>query len=313
MINKFIFTILLLFLFSCQKSSFEILLKKEPQIKSLKKYNAFLAAEYTDYAKYLYQIKEEKLANHFAEKALDSFNGSYLSPEIPQNWDFPPNKIDEAIFAGKRLQAINNFTTKTSLPIQLSHLILLYDCWISGKASEFGQFIANSDCKNRFYLLLDEIEKYKIKEQNTKNHKLDLTLFTLYFDFNSHKLNGDATIELKKTLEFLNNYDDLYSILLVGSADASGKKIYNKYLTTKRIDIVKNHLIKNGVPKDIIYQKSFGEEKPQIITSNKIQEKNNRYVKIYISRGENINKIPLPIIEQDSYFNKITKAKRIRK
>ncbi|MDA7705395.1 OmpA family protein [Rickettsiales bacterium] len=290
----------------------ENLLKQEPQIKAVKNYNSFLSLEYANYAKYLHKIKEGESANNFAQKSLDAFRGAYLSPEIPQNWNFPINKIDEAIFAGKRLQNINNFETKIELPIQLAHLILLYDCWISGKASKFNQFIANSDCKNRFYLLLDEIEEYKskIKEQKIENKILDLTEFTLYFDFNSYQLNSDARIELKETLEFLNNYDDIYSILLIGSADSSGKKLYNKYLSTQRVKIVQNYLFKNGVPKNAIYKTSFGEEKPKMITDNKIQEKNNRYVKIYISRGENINKIPLPIIEQNIYFNKITEAKK---
>jgi outer membrane protein OmpA-like peptidoglycan-associated protein len=309
MIYKFIFIIFILFLSSCQNTPYEFLIERESQMLETKKYNSFLASEYAQYAKYLFNIQKEDEANHFAQKSLDAFEGAYISLEIPQNWNFPINRIDEAIFAGKRLQAINNFNTKIELPIQLAHLIVLYDCWISGKGSRKGQFIANSDCKNRFYLLLDEIEEYKIEEKEKKISKLDLTEFTLYFDFNSYQLNSDARTELKKTLEFLNNYDDIYSILLVGSADSSGKKIYNKYLSSQRVKIVKNYLFKNGVPKNVIYTKSLGEERPTMITNNKIQERNNRYVKIYISREENINKIPLPIIEQDIYFNKIRAAK----
>ncbi|MFT4717891.1 MAG: outer membrane protein OmpA-like peptidoglycan-associated protein [Rickettsiales bacterium] len=310
--NKLLAIFLILILASCYKEPFEELLEQEPRIKSIKKYNSFLASEYTDYAKYLHQIKDTESTNHFSQKALDAFSGAYLSPEIPQNWSFPPNKMDEAIFAGKRLMAVNNFNTKINLPVQLSHLILLYDCWISGKGHKIGQFIPNSSCKNRFYLLLDEIEEYETitKTKKEKEVELDLTEFTLYFDSNSYKLNSGATKELKNTLEFLNNYDDTYSILLVGSTDSSGKKLYNKYLSTQRVKMVKNRLFQNGVPKNVVYIKSFGENKPNMITDNKAQTKNNRYVKIYISRTNNISKIPLPIIEQNSYFNKITRAKK---
>jgi outer membrane protein OmpA-like peptidoglycan-associated protein len=311
MLNKLISIFFLFSLISCYKSPFEQLVEKEPQIKSIKKYNSFLASEYTDYAKYLYQIKEEDAANHFAQKALDAFKGTYLNPEIPQNWAFPPNKIDEAIFAGKRLIAVNNFETKINLPIQLSHLILLYDCWISGKAGSMNQFIPNSSCKNRFYLLLDEIEEYKIITKTKKQkEKLDLTEFTLYFDFDSYKLNSKARRELKNTFEFLNNYDDTYSILLVGSTDSSGKKLYNKNLSTLRVKTVQNYLFKNGVPKNIVFRKSFGEEKPNMIANDRTQTENNRYVKIYISREGDIDKIPLPIIEQNIYYNKIINAKK---
>jgi len=311
MINKLIFIFLTLILTSCFKEPFEIMIEKEPKIKAIKKYNSFLASEYVDYAKYLKRIKQEDASNHFSQKALDAFSGAYISPEIPQNWSFPPNKIEEAIFAGKRLMSVNNFDTKINLPIQLSHLILLYDCWISGKGHMMGHFIPHSSCKNRFYLLLDEIEEYKISNKRLKEEEkyLDLTEFIIYFDFNSYKLNNEAEKALKETFEFLNNYDDTYSILLIGSADSSGKKLYNKYLSTQRVKMVQNQLFKNGVPKNVIYYKSFGEQRPNMITNNKTQEENNRYVKIYISRTENISKIPLPIIEQTSYYNRITEAK----
>lgn len=315
MLNKLIALILLFFLTSCYTESFERLLQKEGRMRSVKGYNSFLALEYADYAKYLHYIRQNEIADYFSQKSLNAFDGAYLTPEIPQNWNFPASKLDEVIFAGKRLQAINNFKTKILLPTQLAHLILLYDCWVVSRGNNFNGFIANSTCKSRFYLLLDEMEELikKSKESKPKEPKkeLDLTEFTLYFDLNSYKLNNNAMDELKSSLEFLNNYDSIYSILLVGSSDASGRKIYNKYLSNKRILTVKNYLIKNGVPKHVITHKSFGEEKPALITQEKKQNIHNRYVKIYISREENINKIPLPIIEQKIYYDKI-KSKKLK-
>jgi hypothetical protein len=99
----------------------------------------------------------------------------------------------------------------------------------------------------------------------------------------------------------------------VGSADRTGKKLYNDVLARKRSLVVKSRLIKNGIPEDLITTTSEGEDDPAIITGDDDQNKSNRRVGVYVLKGkDNISEIPLPLIDNYIYKQNVLKAKKQR-
>ena len=104
-----------------------------------------------------------------------------------------------------------------------------------------------------------------------------------------------------------------YRLLLVGSADRTGQELLNQNLALKRVEVVKNYFIKNGVTEDLIETRSFGEDFPDIITAKGVQEQSNRAVGIYVLKGaKSFDGIPLPLIENFVYREGIEKARKDR-
>jgi outer membrane protein OmpA-like peptidoglycan-associated protein len=60
------------------------------------------------------------------------------------------------------------------------------------------------------------------------------------------------------------NHDRTYKLLIAGHADDRGDDNYNIRLSQRRVDVVTNYLVSQGILKDRIIQKAYGESLPQI-------------------------------------------------
>ncbi len=116
-----------------------------------------------------------------------------------------------------------------------------------------------------------------------------------YFDYNDYKLNSDAKELLDHNISILNSHTDL-KVVINGYADARGTAAYNKNLSAKRAQAVKDYLISHGVKSNRISSiKAHGEE--EIINScregvecNDDQHRENRRVKFdVIGKSQNVS------------------------
>lgn len=100
----------------------------------------------------------------------------------------------------------------------------------------------------------------------------------LQFPSNSDVIQEQYQPELKAVADFLNKHTDL-EVEIAGHTDSQGAAAYNKKLSQKRADSVKNELVNRyGIAADRIKAVGYGEEQP--IASNETAEgrKENRRV-----------------------------------
>ena len=290
---------------------------KENELRFRVDYNSYLSLEYLQYSRNLAAQDMSNEADYFAIKGLRASNNYEIYPEVPENWNLNPAKVEEAVAARKTLELLTNPEIKQNLPIQLAHLMMLYDCWLSNEQKDWN-LSGLVKCKARFLKLADEIEDYMRNLKQTPKEVVasdekepDFRKFEIYFDSNNYKLNSDANQEFLELIEYLESLNGDFRILLSGNSDRKGGKIYNDVLSRKRVLVVKDLLIKNGVPNDLIEMGSTGENNSEIITKDGKQNKYNRLVKIYILKGnDSLAAIPLPLIDNYIYKKEIENLKK---
>ncbi len=317
MFKKFFQLTVLLFTTSCASNLHE-LAQLENGLKLDNFYSSYLSLEYLEYSRSLASSGNWHDSEYFAKKGLNVSHGYKVTPESPVRWGSAMAEREDAVAAQKRLENISTYEVQKALPIQAAHLTFLYDCWISKDSKPAFRTGELSKCKTRFYKLLDEIEKYvddlhKDRQPKTIVIEPDFERFEILFDLDVFNTNDKANKKLIEVIKYLFTLNGNYRVLLVGNADRSGNVLYNENLALKRVEMVRNYLVQNGVAKDLIETRSFGEDFPDIITQKGVQQQANRAVGIYILKGGGaFTPFPLPLIMNEAYKNDVLKARSAR-
>ena len=291
----------------------------EGTLKTKGGYNSYLALEYLMFGRNLFSIKDEKNSDYFIRKGLAAANDEDLIPENPITWKADPAQIEEMVLMQKRLEiALDEPHIKFYLPIQTAHLTYLYDCWISRESKAVFRSDELAQCRTRFSKLLDEVEHFIDDQKKDKQPDVLITepqfeRYEILFDFALFKLNDKANKDLLEVIKYLQTLSGDYRILVVGNADRVGLELSNQSLALNRADVVRNYLIKNGVPEDLVEMRSVGEDYPDIITRDGTQQQSNRPAGIYVLKGlRSFSSYPLPLIENEIYHKEINKARAER-
>lgn len=103
----------------------------------------------------------------------------------------------------------------------------------------------------------------------------------LRFKTGSAKINTRYVADLNKLVKYLKE-NPLYSVEIAGHTDSRGSARFNKRLSQRRANAVKNYLISHGIEASRIRAVGYGEEQP--IASNKTAEgrRMNRRVEAHI-------------------------------
>lgn len=312
------FLILALQISCAHKSSdSELLAQREPALRFRIDYNSYLALEYLQYSRNLLEQGMTKESDYFAIKGLRASNNYEIFPEVPEAWGLNPARVGEVVEARARLELLSTPQMKQNMPIQLAHLMMLHDCWLSNEQKDWN-LSGLLKCKARFLKLADEMEgvardwKQKPKEEPVVVQKEpELKKFEIFFDTNKYKLNSDANMAFLDLIDYLESLNGDFRILLTGNSDRQGGEIYNEVLSRKRVLVIKNLLMKNGVPADLIEIGSTGENNSQIITEDSQKSRYNRLVRIYVLKGhDSIVEIPLPLIDNYIYKKEIEGLKK---
>ena len=110
--------------------------------------------------------------------------------------------------------------------------------------------------------------------------------YLVFFDFDSSALTEGAVEIIKKAnSEASKNSGDL-NFSLTGHADRSGSDKYNMKLSKRRVNSVKNELIKSGSDDKKIETFAKGESDPLVPTADGVKEPQNRRVEIIYSVEE---------------------------
>lgn len=103
------------------------------------------------------------------------------------------------------------------------------------------------------------------------------TLYTIYFDYDSHSIGTDFTETIKKNAQWMKS-NPKKSIILEGHADERGGNEYNLALGQRRAQGIKKFLVDFGVNEHHLKIVSYGEELPANDEHNEAAWKENRRV-----------------------------------
>jgi len=104
----------------------------------------------------------------------------------------------------------------------------------------------------------------------------EISLQTVYFDYDEARLRADAKEALRRNAEYLRSVPNAV-VELQGNCDERGTEEYNLALGKRRAESAKQYLADLGVPDGRLTTVSFGEENPAVSgSSESVWAKNRR-------------------------------------
>tara|TARA_Y100000814_G_C12038787_1_gene301846 strand:+ start:100 stop:522 length:423 start_codon:yes stop_codon:yes gene_type:complete len=129
----------------------------------------------------------------------------------------------------------------------------------------------------------DQVKTVKASSSKSENVNYDTKAVfanaTVYFEFDKSSLTSKSIQTLKSAVNALNENSSI-KITLSGHADERGTREYNLALGQRRAEAVSDYFVLNGISKNRITVKSYGEEKPVAYGQDEGSYSNNRRVEI---------------------------------
>ncbi|MBI5324215.1 MAG: OmpA family protein [Ignavibacteriae bacterium] len=141
------------------------------------------------------------------------------------------------------------------------------------------------------YIAIDEnldlrdISKYEEKKKNLFLVPIEegqtVKMNNLFFDFGKYEILQDSYPELKRIIKFLNDNPSV-NIQINGHTDNIGSKKNNMSLSQNRADAVANYINSNGIPKNRLITRGFGDTIPIADNNTENGRQQNRRVEFLI-------------------------------
>ena len=129
----------------------------------------------------------------------------------------------------------------------------------------------------------DQVKTGKASSSKSENVNYDTKAVfanaTVYFEFDKSSLTSKSIQTLKSAVNALNENSSI-KITLSGHADERGTREYNLALGQRRAEAVSDYFVLNGISKNRITVKSYGEEKPVAYGQDEGSYSKNRRVEI---------------------------------
>ncbi|MCR9249235.1 MAG: OmpA family protein [bacterium] len=106
-------------------------------------------------------------------------------------------------------------------------------------------------------------------------------LNNIFFDFDKSVLKTSSYPELERILKLLSD-QKVGKVQISGHTDSTGPNEYNMKLSERRAKSVYDYFIQNGISKDRLIMKFFGEEQPAVPNSSSANKSKNRRVEFKV-------------------------------
>lgn len=103
--------------------------------------------------------------------------------------------------------------------------------------------------------------------------EMRIVIENIYFEFNKYNLKEESHISLNKIVSVLKEHPEM-KLAINAHTDNKGRDSYNLSLSNKRATSAVAYLIKNGITKNRLQPKGFGETKPLINCENNCTDEN---------------------------------------
>lgn len=117
--------------------------------------------------------------------------------------------------------------------------------------------------------------------------KTEPETYVIYFDFASAKLSSKArpvVTEAAAAIERAKTSGTFSHVKVIGYSDSAGTAVGAERLSERRADAVRDELIRDGVPSEIIKTEGRGKSEPEVATQDQVMNPRNRRVRIIIFR-----------------------------
>ncbi|MFA7276129.1 MAG: OmpA family protein [Pseudobdellovibrionaceae bacterium] len=229
-------------------------------------------------------------ALHFARKGLAAASGEVVLPEPVSDWNLKPEHIETLSAARGKLVSALDHGAREVMPDKAAEAQVNFDCWIE-QQEENWQKGDISSCKGKFEEALaaiggavmapseEEMPPVVAMPAPTGPMAAEDAKYLVFFDFDSSKVDDggnnvvdSVATEIKK--------QTISAVKVVGYTDTSGSKKYNKRLSAKRANAVRDSLIARGVDPNLLVVDSKGEEELMVPTADEVREPANRRTEI---------------------------------
>ncbi len=136
-----------------------------------------------------------------------------------------------------------------------------------------------------------EMEARMLKEQMERlqaehtDRGMVMTLGDVLFDIDKADLKPGGVQTVERLAEFMKEYEN-YRVRVEGYTDSTGEASYNRDLSLRRAQAVRDELLQEGISADRIEVQGFGEEYPKATNTSAAGRQENRRVEIVISDRE---------------------------
>jgi OOP family OmpA-OmpF porin len=240
-----------------------------------------LTQEYADFSAFeADEMYDWRDARHFARKGILASQGEVVQPEELANWDLPADSVDELAAARSKLVGLLDANARDTKPEIAAHAQGAFDCWVEQQEENFQpDHIAT--CRDQFYAAIAQLEEAPAPAAAEAAPMMAPETYTVYFDFNRDNIKPEAAQILDKVIADANKAGSP-AISVTGHADRSGPEEYNLALSLRRADVVRDYLIKGGIPADRITVSGRGEAEPAVPTPDGVPEQRNRRVEVIV-------------------------------
>ena len=254
-----------------------------------------LVGQYKDLATYeADQMHDWRDAEFFAQKGLRAQEGEAVMPETLDRWNIPAQRVDELESARSDMMAAFDKGAKDKVPETAARAQGRFDCWVE-QQEENHQPDHIARCREGFYDALSEMQAaVKPKPEPEPEEKAEQPepkpepepepepqTVTFYFGFDSANVREAGEQKVDTILDALEANSDL-QVSITGHADRAGPADYNRELSLKRAQNVRDALTAQGVPADAISVAARGESEPAVATEDGVREQDNRRVEVVV-------------------------------
>lgn len=259
-----------------------------------------LASEYRRYANSeLKDMFDYPDALHFARKGLAAASGETVMPEPLTDWNLLAEHIDELGAARARLVSAFDIGARETDPALAALAQAKFDCWVEQQEENWHP-VKPLGCKAAALAALDGLEAKlgrmppsqapasmpvlepiePISAEDAAPMPVKDAMYLVFFDWNKSRIGqgGDSVLDAVATE--LKKRTDVSHVKIVGHADTSGPKGYNKKLGLRRANTVKDELVKRGVSAEMLMVDTRGEDELLVKTADNVREPANRRANI---------------------------------
>lgn len=254
-----------------------------------------LAAEYRDLANHEQNVSfDYPDALHFARKGLAASAGEVVLPEPVSDWNLKPEHIEELTGARSMLIAALDRGARETSPKNAAIAQARFDCWIE-QQEENWQKSDILECKTQFAEAMNALggtlaappaevmPPVTAGDMPSGPMAPEDAKYLVFFDFDSSRVDqGGASVLDSIAAEVAKQ--NISSVNVIGHADTSGSKKYNKRLSMKRANAVREGLLARGVNANLLMIDSRGEDELMVPTSDGVREPANRRVEVTFTK-----------------------------
>jgi OOP family OmpA-OmpF porin len=228
-------------------------------------------------------------ALHFARKGLAASSGEVVLPEPVSDWNLKPAHIEELSSARASLIAALDRGARETSPKIAAVAQSRFDCWIEQQEENWGKSGDQIGCKKEFLDALnslggvqapaDVMPPVTASAAPVTPMAPEDAKYLVFFDFDSSKVDQGGSSVLDSVAAEIAK-QNISSVNVIGHADTAGSKKYNKRLSLKRANAVREALVAHGVNANLLMVDSKGEDELMVATADGVREPANRRVEI---------------------------------